>query len=90
VQLPLHQVPAPAFYIAVVPDMVGGRLSSHDRDLLGLAHNWPAATARCWPWCWRTQGKRFATAGVDRLLVLEGEAFAVMHRSNGPGPAGCG
>ena len=38
VQLPLHQVAAPAFYIAVVPDMVGGRLSSHDRDLLGLAH----------------------------------------------------
>ncbi|MGL4272865.1 MAG: electron transfer flavoprotein subunit alpha/FixB family protein, partial [Pseudomonas paracarnis] len=37
VQLPLHQVPTPAFYINVVPDMVGGRLSSHDRDLLGLA-----------------------------------------------------
>ncbi|EJT85348.1 electron transfer flavoprotein subunit alpha [Pseudomonas putida S11] len=32
-------MPAPAFYIAVVPDMVGGRLSSHDRDLLGLAHS---------------------------------------------------
>jgi len=37
VQLPLHQVAQPAFYISVVPDMVGGRLSSHDRDLLGLA-----------------------------------------------------
>ena len=46
VQLPLHQVPAPAFYIAVVPDMVGGRLSSHDRDLLGLAHQLAGAKRR--------------------------------------------
>ena len=38
VQLPLHVVEQPAFYIAVVPDMVGGRLSSHDKDLLGLAN----------------------------------------------------
>lgn len=36
-QLPLHVVEQPAFLVAVVPDMVGGRLSSHDKDLLGLA-----------------------------------------------------
>jgi len=30
-------IEAPAFLVAVVPDMGGGRLSSHDRDLLGLA-----------------------------------------------------
>ena len=30
VQLPLHVVEQPAFHIAVVPDMVGGRLTSHD------------------------------------------------------------
>ena len=38
VQLPLHVVEHPAFIIAVAPDMVAGRLSSHDKDLLGLAH----------------------------------------------------
>lgn len=31
------QIDAPAFHVAVVADMPGGRLSSHDRDLLGLA-----------------------------------------------------
>ncbi len=30
-------IEAPAFLVAVIPDMPGGRLSSHDRDLLGLA-----------------------------------------------------
>lgn len=38
VVLPLHQVENPDYYIAVVPDMVGGRLSGHDRDVLGQAH----------------------------------------------------
>lgn len=77
VQLPLHQVPAPAFYICVVPDMVGGRLSSHDRDLLGLAHqlagNDGAVLAVVFG---EHKESTFATAGVDRLLVLEGEAFS--------------
>jgi electron transfer flavoprotein alpha subunit len=31
------EIPEPAFLVAVVPDMSGGRLSGHDRDLLGLA-----------------------------------------------------
>ncbi|MDH2295523.1 electron transfer flavoprotein subunit alpha/FixB family protein [Cobetia sp. 1AS1] len=35
--LPLIEIASPAFLIAVVPDMTGGRLSSHDRDVLGLA-----------------------------------------------------
>lgn len=30
-------IEAPAFFIAVVADMPGGRLSAHDRDVLGLA-----------------------------------------------------
>jgi electron transfer flavoprotein alpha subunit len=78
VQRPLHQVPSPAFYIAVVPDMVGGRLSSHDRDVLGLAHvNWQAATARCWPWCSVSIRKvLLQTAGVDRLLMLDHQGYA--------------
>jgi len=77
VQLPLHQVPAPAFYICVVPDMVGGRLSSHDRDLLGLAHqlagNDGAVLAVVFG---EHKENAFATAGVDRLLVLDGDEFS--------------
>ena len=37
-ELPLHVVDDPDYYIAVVPDMVGGTLSSHDRDVIGQAH----------------------------------------------------
>lgn len=76
VQLPLHRIASPAFYIAVVPDMVGGRLSSHDRDLLGLAHglagNEGAVLAVIFG---EHKETAFDTAGVDRLLILEGNAF---------------
>ncbi|HEK1009139.1 TPA: electron transfer flavoprotein subunit alpha/FixB family protein [Pseudomonas putida] len=76
VQLPLHQVPAPAFYIAVVPDMVGGRLSSHDRDLLGLAHSLAGKDGAVLAVVFgEHKENNFSTAGVDRLLVIEGEAF---------------
>ena len=77
VQLPLHQVPAPAFYISVVPDMVGGRLSSHDRDLLGLAHQLAGKDGAVLAVVFgEHKESAFATAGVDRLLVLEGEQFS--------------
>ncbi|WP_287811870.1 electron transfer flavoprotein subunit alpha/FixB family protein [Pseudomonas sp.] len=76
VLLPLHQVVAPAFYIAVVPDMVGGRLSSHDRDLLGLAHqlagNDGAVLAIVFG---EHKESGFSTAGVDRLLVIAGSEY---------------
>jgi len=76
VQLPLHQVPAPAFYIAVVPDMVGGRLSSHDRDLLGLAHGLAGRDGAVLAVVFgEHKESNFSTAGVDRLLVLQGEEF---------------
>ncbi|MDC6381384.1 electron transfer flavoprotein subunit alpha/FixB family protein [Pseudomonas graminis] len=77
VQLPLHRIATPAFYIAVVPDMVGGRLSSHDRDLLGLAHglagNEGAVLAVIFG---EHKETTFDTAGVDRLLILEGSVFS--------------
>ncbi|MBK5508995.1 electron transfer flavoprotein subunit alpha [Pseudomonas sp. TH15] len=77
VQLPLHQVPAPAFYICVVPDMVGGRLSSHDRDLLGLAHQLAGKDAAVLAVVFGEHKENaFATAGVDRLLVLDGDEFS--------------
>lgn len=76
VKLPLHQVAAPAFYIAVVPDMVGGRLSSHDRDLLGLAHSLAGSDGAVLAVVFgEHKESNFSTAGVDRLLVIEGEAF---------------
>ena len=81
VQLPLHQVPAPAFYICVVPDMVGGRLGSHDRDLLGLARQLAgsdgAVLAVVFGECKETA---FARAGVDRLLLLDSEGYAPEQR----------
>lgn len=77
VQLPLHQVPAPAFYICVVPDMVGGRLSSHDKDLLGLAHQLAGKDGAVLAVVFgEHKESAFATAGVDRLLVLEGDEFS--------------
>ncbi|MEG5264371.1 electron transfer flavoprotein subunit alpha/FixB family protein [Pseudomonas sp. JDS28PS106] len=77
VQLPLHQVPAPAFYICVVPDMVGGRLSAHDRDLLGLAHQMAGTDGAVLAVVFgEHKESAFDTAGVDRLLTLDGEEFA--------------
>jgi electron transfer flavoprotein alpha subunit len=77
VQLPLHQVAEPAFYIAVVPDMVGGRLSSHDRDLLGLAHGLAGKDGAVLAVLFgEHKESAFDTAGVDRLLVLEGSEFS--------------
>ena len=76
VQLPLHIVEQPAFHIVVVPDMVGGRLSSHDKDLLGLAHklagNGGAVVAVIFG---EHKENAFDCNGVDRLLQLTGEAF---------------
>ena len=77
VQLPLHQIAEPAFYIAVVPDMVGGRLSSHDRDLLGLAHGLAGQEGAVLAIVFgEHKESAFDTAGVDRLLVLDGAQFS--------------
>lgn len=77
VQLPLHQVPQPAFYIGVVPDMVGGRVSAHDRDLLGLAHQLAGQNGAVLAVVFgEHKESAFATAGVDRLLIMEGSEFS--------------
>jgi electron transfer flavoprotein alpha subunit len=66
-------IETPAFLIAVVPDLPGGRLSAHDRDLLGLARQLadadptvPGAVLAIVFGVIREDG--FGTAGVDRLL----------------------
>jgi len=76
VHLPLHRVAEPAFYVAVVPDMVGGRLSSHDRDVLGLAHRLAGSDGAVLAIVFgEHKESAFDTAGVDRLLVLDGGEF---------------
>jgi electron transfer flavoprotein alpha subunit len=76
VQLHLHVVAQPAFIIAVVPDMVGGRLGSHDRDLLGLARRLAGADGAVLAVVYgEHKESAFDTAGVDRLLVMGGATF---------------
>lgn len=79
VVLPLHQVESPDYYIAVVPDMVGGRLSGHDRDLLGQAHKLIAeiggAGAVLAVVFGELREEAFDKAGVDRLLHLDGAEY---------------
>ncbi len=82
VQLPLHTVENPDYYIVVVPDMVGGRLTSQDKDILGQAHKLiqgidseqgtGAVLAVCFSEC---KEEHFDTAGVDRLIRLTGEEY---------------
>lgn len=76
VQLPLHVVEQPVFHICVVPDMVGGRLSSHDKDLLGLANKLAADGGAVVAVIFgEDKESTFDTAGVDRLLHIAGSAF---------------
>ncbi len=76
VELPLHVIEQPVFYIAVVPDMVGGRLSSHDKDLLGLAQKLAGRDGAVVAVIFAEHKESaFDRNGVDRLLQLTGEAF---------------
>lgn len=76
VQLPLHVVEQPAFHIIVVPDMVGGRLSSHDKDVLGLASKLAGSDGAVLAVIFGEHKETaFDSAGVDRLLHIDGAAF---------------
>ncbi|WP_104203055.1 electron transfer flavoprotein subunit alpha/FixB family protein [Billgrantia saliphila] len=73
-------IEAPAFLVAVVPDMPGGRLSSHDRDLLGLARQLadaddqrPGAVLAV-VFGHHKEGA-FDEAGVDRLMHFDDALF---------------
>ncbi|AJQ93490.1 electron transfer flavoprotein subunit alpha/FixB family protein [Gynuella sunshinyii] len=77
VNLPLITIDQPDHFVAVVPDMVGGRLTAHDKDLLGLArqfvsgHN-GAVIAIVFGHCREHQ---FDLAGVDRLIHFNDEHY---------------
>jgi electron transfer flavoprotein alpha subunit len=87
VLLPLHQVSEPAFTIVVVPDMVGGRLTAHDKDVLGQAHQLArsmeagvagestGAGAVMAIVFGVSKEESFDKAGVDRLLLLDGAEY---------------
>ncbi|MFC5699494.1 electron transfer flavoprotein subunit alpha/FixB family protein [Pseudomonas sp. GCM10022186] len=76
VQLPLHVIEQPAFHICVVPDMVGGRLSSHDKDLLGLANKLAGTEGAVVAVLFgEDKEAAFDTAGVDRILRIDGNEF---------------
>lgn len=76
VQLPLHVIEQPAFYIAVVPDMLGGRLSAHDKDLLGLAHKLAGSDGAVVAVIFgEHKESAFDSNGVDRLLQFVGDDF---------------
>ncbi|MCY1270698.1 Protein FixB [compost metagenome] len=76
VQLPLHVIEQPAFHICVVPDMVGGRLSSHDKDLLGLANKLAGSEGAVVAVVFgEDKESAFDTAGVDRILRITGDEF---------------
>ncbi|MCX2523966.1 electron transfer flavoprotein subunit alpha [Larsenimonas rhizosphaerae] len=77
-QKPLVTIDEPAFIIAVVPDMAGGELTSHDRDVLGMARQLadadPARQGAVLAVVFGSHREtRFEHAGVDRLLHLGDE-----------------
>jgi electron transfer flavoprotein alpha subunit len=82
--LPLHKVAHPDFYILVVVDGVSGRLSSHDRDTLGLAHKLAtqpalmeknAIGAVVAVFFDAISEEKLGTAGIDRLVSFEGDEY---------------
>ncbi|WP_108126352.1 electron transfer flavoprotein subunit alpha/FixB family protein [Saccharospirillum mangrovi] len=74
VELPLHQVKTPDYFIAVVVDLAAGRLSGHDKDVLGQAHQLVAELGGQGAVLAVAFGPArdvdFGSAGADRLLHL--------------------
>jgi electron transfer flavoprotein alpha subunit len=73
--LPLHQIDEPDFYILVVVDLVSARLTSHDRDTLGLAHDMAnsnnAKGAVVAIFFGEVKEDKLDTAGIDRLIHFD-------------------
>ncbi|MEA2117805.1 electron transfer flavoprotein subunit alpha/FixB family protein [Halovibrio sp. HP20-50] len=74
-------IDAPAFLVAVVPDMTGGRLSGQDKDLLGLARrvadadaDQPGAVVAIL--FGEHKEDALGEAGIDRVVHLEDERYA--------------
>ncbi|GEN26461.1 electron transfer flavoprotein subunit alpha [Halovibrio variabilis] len=71
----------PAFLVAVVPDMTGGRLSTHDKDLLGLARRLADADAER-PGAvvailfGEHKEAALGEAGIDQVVHLDDNSYA--------------
>lgn len=73
------RIDTPAFTVAVVADMPGGRLSAHDRDVLGLARQLADGVeqgAVLLVSFGESRDEGLGEAGVDRVVNFAGEAFA--------------
>lgn len=71
----------PAFLVAVVPDLSGGRLSGHDKDLLGLARrvadadaDQPGAVVAIL--FGEHKEDALGEAGIDRIVHLDDDIYA--------------
>jgi len=84
-QVPSITIEAPDFYLVVVPDLVGGRLSGHDRDLLGQARQLVrehgaenagtgAVVAVLFGDCRESQ-QSLGAAGIDRVVRFDDRCF---------------
>ncbi|PTY38193.1 electron transfer flavoprotein subunit alpha [Saccharospirillum sp. MSK14-1] len=73
-ELPLHTVETPDYLIAVVVDLAAGRLSGHDKDVLGQAHQLMAELdgqgAILAIAFGESRDVDFGAAGADRVLHL--------------------
>lgn len=72
------QIDTPAFYVAVVADMPGGRLSAHDRDVLGLARQLADGAGQgavLLVSFGESREDALGDAGVDRVVHFAGERF---------------
>ncbi|MDQ7728264.1 electron transfer flavoprotein subunit alpha/FixB family protein [Halomonas sp. SpR8] len=71
----------PTFLVAVVPDLTGGRLSGHDKDLLGLARRVADANAEQ-PGVvvailfGEHKEDALGDAGIDRVVLLDDDVYA--------------
>ncbi|EPH0094861.1 electron transfer flavoprotein subunit alpha/FixB family protein, partial [Pluralibacter gergoviae] len=78
-ELPLHRVEQPEYVVAVVPDMPGGRLSAHDKDVIGQAHALIRHAGGAGAVLVITFGEHreegFCAAGADRLLAMTGRRY---------------
>jgi electron transfer flavoprotein alpha subunit len=77
--LPLHQVDEPDFYILMVLDLVSARLTSHDRDTLGLAqqlaNNHNARGAVVAVAFGELKEEKLDTAGIDCLIHFDSSIY---------------
>jgi electron transfer flavoprotein alpha subunit len=82
--LPLVRIEQPRSWIVVVPDVSGGRLSSHDRDIFGLARQLASQQPDCAVVALvlgelrenlQVADNALALAGADRLLHFADDAF---------------